>query len=144
MPQMKDRNPEILTALRETLYPYRSDATDAFVDFFQQRYPRSLQAIIAYGSRLSQVTATSTSIFDFFLLCDDYRSFYQRPLLAGRPHGQLAQYREISSPLAITPNPFVNPLEEEIAVSRRHCVKVGVVRLQSVVSRLRIAAQSRV
>ncbi len=63
--------------IRERCFPYASAATDPFVAYFRARFGRPLLAVIAYGSRLSEVTASATSILDFFVICSDYRRFYR-------------------------------------------------------------------
>ncbi len=56
--------------------PFRAPETDRFVEHFRGIFGRSLRAVIFYGSCISSVTRSTSSMFDFFLVCDRYESFY--------------------------------------------------------------------
>jgi len=59
------------------LAPAADPMLPAFTRYFQERFGSRLLAIILYGSCLSQLTRRESSIYDFFLICDRYRSFYR-------------------------------------------------------------------
>jgi hypothetical protein len=53
---------------------------------FLQRYPEGLLAIVLYGSCMSAITRSSTSIFDFFLIVSRYGTFHEKPVHAFLNH----------------------------------------------------------
>jgi hypothetical protein len=49
---------------------------EAFTRHFRETFGPALIAVIAYGSCRSDATRRASSIYDFFLICDDYRAFH--------------------------------------------------------------------
>jgi len=67
-----------LSLLRETCELDPSPVVAAFVEEFRRRFKDGLAAVVFYGSRLDSETASGNSFFDFYLVCDDYRSVFSR------------------------------------------------------------------
>lgn len=67
-----------LPVLKEAFVSSEDPAVGAFSDHFRRTFGSSLVGVILYGSCLDDATRTPTSIYDFFLVCDDYRTFYPK------------------------------------------------------------------
>ena len=79
--------------------PPPDPAQPAFTRHFQERFGEHLLAVILYGSCLSEITRRNSSIYDFFLICDGYRSFYRNLKLAALnawlpPSGYYVEFEE--------------------------------------------------
>lgn len=104
-----------LPGLKEALAFGGDPVVDAFTSHFRQAFGSTLVGVVLYGSCLDDATRTPTSIYDFFLVCDDYRTFYGKPFDAllntflvpntyyleiaspGAPHARLAcKYNVVS------------------------------------------------
>lgn len=68
---------------REAIQPVDAAAA-ALTDALLQRHGRAVAAVMFYGSclRLSAAAAAADSVFDFYVLVDEYRAVYKSPLAA--------------------------------------------------------------
>lgn len=51
-----------------------------YVQKILDRHPNNIMAILVYGSVLNSATKSSTSTPDFYVIVDDYKSFYEKSL----------------------------------------------------------------
>ena len=74
MVSMREIKQNVTETYSDRVYP----EADIFVDYFKERFGDSLQAVILYGSCLSDSTRSDTSILDFYLIAEDYKTFHKK------------------------------------------------------------------
>lgn len=69
---------EIKQTVSETYTSSKFPETDLFVEYFKETFGANLQAVVFYGSCLSDHTESETSILDFYLIANDYKTFHKK------------------------------------------------------------------
>jgi len=69
---------DLLALLRENYTSCNYQDTEQFIKKFVSDEGSSLQAIVLYGSCLSEKTRSSTSMSDYYLVVEDYDAFFRR------------------------------------------------------------------
>ena len=64
--------------IRDKLIEGQFPLTAPYVERFKEKFPNGLLGVVFYGSMLSETTSTGTSFPDFFLVVEDYKTFYRK------------------------------------------------------------------
>lgn len=68
--------------IKNACYPYYDPSAEVFTRFFKKKFGENLQAVILYGSQLNGRIRYKDSIYDFYLIADNYWEFYDKKSLA--------------------------------------------------------------
>jgi len=69
---------ELKTKIKDTYSQGEYPEATPFVEHYKRTFGESLMAVVLYGSTLCTSTQSETSIYDFFLIAEDYRTFHKK------------------------------------------------------------------